>query len=204
MKIVKINPKSPQPRIIDEVVEELRRGGVVVYPTDTCYGIGVDISNIFAVEKVYRIKSRHERKPLSVIVKDLEMLQKIALVEEHKKHLLKKHLPGPFTFILLNLDYKNFKNPTIAIRIPDYSVTLAIANKFKKPYATTSANISGFQPSYSIADFFSQIKNNRYYPDLILDAGELHNNLPSTIVDFTSDKPIIIREGSEKFQYKNL
>lgn len=204
MKIVKINPKNPEPRVIDEAVDELRRGGVVVYPTDTCYGIGVDISNIFAVEKVYKIKSRYERKPLSVIVNDLEMIQKIALVEEHKKEILKKYLPGPYTFFLLNLDYKNFKHPIIAVRIPNYTITLAIANKFGKPYATTSANISGFEPSYSVADFMSQIKNNRYQPDLILDAGKLSKNLPSTIVDISTDKPRIIRAGSGKFEWKGI
>jgi L-threonylcarbamoyladenylate synthase len=198
MKIIKINPKKPDESIIDDVVETLKQGGVIVYPSDTCYGLGADITNIFAIEKIYRIKNRNNKQPLSIIVKNIEQLQKYALVKTNQKTILLNHLPGPFTFLLLNLNYKYFKLSKIGLRIPDYLITQLIANKFNKPYATTSANITNNQPCYSIGDFLKQINKSIYLPDLILDAGPLPVNPPSTIVDLTGEEPIILRQGGKK------
>lgn len=202
MKIIKINPQNPHKDTIDEAAEIIKHGGVVVYPTDTCYGLGVDIANIFAVEKIYRIKGRDSRKPLSIIVKNISYIEKIALVEVQTKEILKKYLPGPYTFILLNLDYQNIKYPSIAIRIPQYKVTQMISEKFHLPYATTSANISGYAPCYNVAEIIQQFKKNKFLPDLILDAGTLPNILPSTIVDLTKKTPQVVRLGAGKFELK--
>lgn len=200
MKIIKINPKNPHSDIIEEAVETLRQGGVLVYPTDTCYGLGVDMTNIFAVEKIYRIKGREHHKPLSMIVRNLDQLQKYALLEAGPKGILEKNLPGPFTFIMLNLDYRTFKQPTIGIRIPDYKITQMISKRFHQPYATTSANRSGNLPCYSVSCILKELENSETLPGLILDAGTLSQNPPSTVVDLTKDNPLIIREGKAKLK----
>lgn len=200
MKIIKVNPKNPHKETIEEAAEIIRQGGVIVYPTDTCYGLGADISNIFALEKIYRIKGRDSRKPLSIIVKNISYIEKIALVEAQSKEILKKYLPGPYTFIMLNLDYQHFKYPSIAIRIPQYKITQMISEKFHLPYATTSANISGLAPCYNVAEIIQQFKKNKFMPDLILDAGALPNVLPSTIVDLTKKTPQIMRVGAGEFE----
>lgn len=199
MEIIKINPHKPQSNVIEKAVEELRRGNVIVYPTDTCYGLGADMTNIFAIEKIYRIKGRESHnKPFSMIIKDIEQLEKYALIDTQMREIINKNLPGPFTFIMLNLDYKNFKQPSIGIRIPDYPITLHLANRFHKPFATTSANITGAKPSYSVSELLKQMSHNQYLPDLILDAGTLPQNLPSTVVDLSDHKPRILRQGSGK------
>lgn len=200
MKIIKINPKNPQLDVIEEAVESLKSGGVIIYPTDTCYGFGADMTNIFALEKIYRIKGRENRKPLSMIVKNIGQIEKFALVESHQKNLLEQYLPGPYTFIMLNIDYRTIKLPSLGIRIPDYQVTQAIANRFHRPYATTSANKSNQEPCYSVSEIIKQFSNNKYLPNLILDAGELPKNPPSTVVSLTGDKPIVLRQGSGIFK----
>jgi len=127
MKIIKINPNKPESHVIEETLEVLRSGGVIIYPTDTCYGLGADMTNIFAIEKIYRIKDRENRKPLSMIVKDIDQLEKYALVESHKKEVLQKYLPGSYTFILLNIDYKIIKQPSITSISEIPSLDLKIA-----------------------------------------------------------------------------
>lgn len=201
MKIIKINPKTPEPDIIEEAVESLKSGGVIIYPTDTCYGFGADMTNIFALEKIYRIKGRENRKPLSMIVKNIGQIEKFALVESQQKKILEQYLPGPYTFIMLNIDYRTIKLASLGIRIPDYKVTQAIANRFHRPYATTSANKSNEEPCYSVSCILKQFSNNQYLPNLILDAGELAKNSPSTVVNLTGNKPVVLRQGSAVFNY---
>mgnify|MGYP001608971086 CR=1 FL=1 len=198
MKIIKINPKNPQQEVIDDAVDVLKNGGVVVYPTDTCYGFGADMTNIFAIEKIYRIKGRKYRKPLSMIVKNIQQIEKYALIEAQQKTILGNNLPGPFTFILLNINYRSIKQSSLGIRIPNYPVTQAIADKFHRPYATTSANKSGEEPCYSVSCILKQLAKNKYMPDLILDAGILPQNSPSTVVSMTGEKPQVLRSGSQK------
>ncbi|EKD55941.1 MAG: hypothetical protein ACD_58C00330G0002 [uncultured bacterium] len=202
MKIIKINPQKPHQDIIDETVETLRHGGVIIYPTDTCYGIGADMTNIFALEKIYRIKGREYRKPLSMIIKDIEQLEKYALVESENKSILSNYLPGPFTFILLNINYQILRQSSIGIRMPDYKITQLIANGLHRPFATTSANKSGFNPCYSVSCILNQIEGEKYLPNLILDAGDLPKNPPSTVVDLTDNKPRVLRQGGVKFRSK--
>lgn len=196
MKTIKINPQKPQAKAIAEAVKILKMGGTLVYPTDTCYGLGVDITNLLAVDKIYRIKGRAFRKPLSVIVRNLAQIKKMAEVDKKREKILKKYLPGPVTFVLLNLDYKTFKQNTVGFRIPDYKITQLIADKVDFPYATTSANVSNKPPCYSVTEVNKQFKNQKYQPDLILDAGKLSKNPPSTVVDFIHYPPRTLRQGS--------
>lgn len=201
MRIIKINPNNPHSKAIEDAVNILKNGGVLVYPTDTCYGIGADMNNIIAVDKIYKIKQRTEKKPLSVIVKNLDTVKKITLVEHHQEEILQKYLPGPFTFILLNIDFKTFSQNSLGIRIPDYKITQLISYRFNRPYATTSANITGENPCYSVKEILGQFKNNKEMPNLILDAGTLKVKKTSTVVDITHWPPIILRQGEKIFEY---
>lgn len=200
MKILRVNPANPDPRIIRDARDVLRFGGVVAYPTDTCYGLGADMSNIIGVDKIYKIKKRSTKRPFSIIVGTISDIKKICLVDEKQEKILRKFLPGAITFILLNLEFKTFPQNTIAVRIPNYKITRLLAESFCKPFATTSANIAGKNPCYSIDKFLAQLGKTKNIPDLILDAGELENNKPSTIVNLIKWPPRIIRQGTVEFE----
>ncbi len=195
MQIIKIDPNNPSSEAIDLAVKTLNNKGVIVYPTDTCYGLGADATDIFALNKLYKIKGRDYNKPVSIIVKNIDGIKKIALVETDQENFLKKYLPGEITAILLVTDTINFKNNTIGVRIPNYKITQLIADKFDKFYATTSANVSGMPNCYTVQEVIDQFKNQKNLPDLILDAGELPKNSPSTVVDITKMPPKILRQG---------
>jgi tRNA threonylcarbamoyl adenosine modification protein (Sua5/YciO/YrdC/YwlC family) len=195
VKILKINAKSPETGIIKKAVKILKLGGVIVYPTDTCYGLGADVTNPEAVKKIYKIKKRIESKPLSMIVKDLKMIENKMELDTNKKKIIKKYLPGEVTFIVLNLDYDYIKQNTLGIRIPEYNITKKISDTFNSPYTTTSANISGQSVCYSVEEVIDQFKNIRNQPELFLDAGTLEKNVPSTVVDIINWPPRILRQG---------
>lgn len=199
MKIIKINPNNPHPKALDEAVKVLANGGTLVYPTDTCYGLGADMTNIIAVDKIYKIKKRSDSKPLSVIAKNISAIKRFSLLEEAEEKILRKYFPGAITFVLLNLDYKIFPQTTVGVRIPEFKITQLIADKLYKPYATTSANLAGKNVCYNINDFLTQIRKNQYQPDLILDAGQLPIKPPSTVVNLIRRPYHIIRHGSVKF-----
>ncbi len=202
MKILRVDLHNPNPKAIAEAVQCLRRGGILVYPTDTCYGLGADMTNPISVDKIYKIKERQDKKPLSVIIKNVNQLKKYALVDNNQEAILRKYLPGPFTFVLLSSDYKTFKQSSIGIRIPEYKITRLISDKFYTPYATTSANKSGYDPCYNLDCILAQFENAQYKPNLILDVGELLKNPPSTVVDLSQWPPHIIRQGSGKFDFE--
>lgn len=176
MEILKINPQNPDPKIIKQAAELIRSGGILTYPTDTCYGMGVDFNNKKALERLNQLKRRTPDKKFSVIVRNLEMIKRICEVDKEQEKILSKNLPGPFTFIL---KLRN-KNRTLGIRIPDYLITQMLADELDAPYTTTSANISGQKECYDVECIVSKMK-----PDLILDTGKLPSNPPSTVVDLT-------------------
>jgi len=195
MKIIKINPNKPQKKVIEKAAEIVKLGGVIIYPTDTCYGLGADITNPIAVKKIYEIKNR-EKKALSMIVKDISQIEKYAELDALRKKFLKKYLPGAVTVVLLNIDYKNIKMNTLAFRIPNYEITRQLIQKLNSPLTTTSANLSGNEVCYSVEEILKQFKNKKNMPDLILDGGNLSKNLPSTVVDIISWPPKVLRQGS--------
>jgi L-threonylcarbamoyladenylate synthase len=196
MKIININLKKPSTDVIKKAVEVLKSGGILVYPTDTCYGLGVDPRNKKALQKLLELKGRLLSKKISVIVPDLKMLKKICFVNQKQEEILRKYLPGPFTFILFK---KKAKKETLGIRIPDCLITQMLAEEFGFPYTTTSANLSGQKECYDIGCVLSQFKNKKIKPDLILDAGKLSKNPPSTVVDLTCFPPRVLRKGSAVF-----
>lgn len=194
--IIKINPNFPEEKIIIKSVEILKHGGLVVYPTETAYGLGCDAYNKEAIRKLYALKKRSISQPCSVIVSSQEMIEEIAYINDQAKILINKFLPGPLVIALpkkkIIPDILNSKG--IAFRISSNKIAHSITNMLKHPLVSTSANITGDPTPYSIDDVIHSLNQNKI--DLILDSGNIPKNIPSTIVDFLLDvPPQITREG---------
>jgi len=195
--LLKIYNENPNPREIEKVVSALRDGGIVVYPTDTLYGMGCDALNVRAVEKICDLKGINPQKSnLSIICNDLSAISEYARVDTPTFKLMKRNLPGPFTFILpttssLPKIYKNKK--TVGIRIPDNPVIREIARMLGNPVLSTSVKDEGEEIEYTtdpdlIHEKWSDIV------DIVIDGG-FGGIEPSTVVDCTSDEPVIVRQG---------
>jgi L-threonylcarbamoyladenylate synthase len=190
MKIMKtklINVKDKQ--CMREAIRVLKKGGVVIYPTETSYGIGADFSSGKARKKVYSIKGRGKEKKLSVIVSNLAMISKIATIDEDAQALIRKFMPGPLTLVV------KAKRGTIAFRIPSNKFALTLTERFGKPITATSANISGKPQIYEIIKII-QTFNGKV--DLVVDAGDLKKKKPSTIYDVVNKK--LLRRGPVKLE----
>lgn len=201
MKVLKINPENLRGSLgaISEAVNTIRRGGVVIYPTDTVYGLGADATNEEAVRRIFSIKKRPAIKPVPLLVSDLEMVERLAFLNKNIEETLLAIWPGAVTVLLR----KKFNLPesvtaglkTIGLRIPDYKITHYLVVQCGCPITATSANISGQPPSNRIEKVLSQFKNISQVPDLVLDAGDLKFSEPSTILDLSNGKPIVTRVG---------
>lgn len=197
--LIRIHPDNPDPRQISKVVEILKQGGVIVYPTDTVYGIGCDISKSKAIERIARIKGiRPEKANFSFICHDLSHLSAFTRhINNPTFKMMKRNLPGPFTFILeannnVPRIFKN-KKKTIGIRIPDHNIPLDIVKSLGKPIVTTSLHDTDLILDYTTDPELIH-ENMGSQVDLVIDGG-YGNNVPSTIVDCTSYPYSIIREG---------
>ncbi|KAF5084021.1 L-threonylcarbamoyladenylate synthase [Methanobacterium aggregans] len=204
MEIVKINPQEPEKAKIEYAINILMDGGVVVYPTDTLYGIGVNIFNETAVEKVFNIKKRSKSKPLSVCLSSIGDIFKVAYMDSLTEKIARNILPGPFTLILNKKEnistVLTAGENKIGVRIPDSKVSMELSRKF--PVTATSANISGMKAPESLEGVYNQLGES---VDLILDAGRLEKTLPSTVVDMTCNPLRVLRKGSgvELFEKEN-
>jgi tRNA threonylcarbamoyl adenosine modification protein (Sua5/YciO/YrdC/YwlC family) len=197
-ELLKIYPDNPDPRRIRQVAECLRGGGLVIYPTDTVYGLGCDIHNARAVEKVAWIKGiKPQKNDFSFICYDLSHISDYARVSNAGFKLMKKALPGPFTFILeastrvpklLNTNKK-----TVGIRVPDHSIPRAIVRELGNPIITTSIKDDDEVIEYS-TDPELIFEKFQHQVDIVVDGG-YGGNVGSTIVDATSDNFEIIRDG---------
>ena len=197
--LLKIHPANPSARSIQKVVDILNDGGLVIYPTDTVYGIGCDIFNIKAVEKVARIKGLKVKEAnFSFICHDFSHLSDYTR-PIHGSHfkLIRKNLPGPFTFILPanNNVPKLFKNKkkTVGIRIPDNNIILEIVRSLSHPILTTSIHDEDEVLEYTTDPELIHEKF-KDMVDVVIDGG-YGNNIPSTVVDCTDTEPVILRQG---------
>ncbi|MBD3359438.1 MAG: threonylcarbamoyl-AMP synthase [Candidatus Buchananbacteria bacterium] len=201
---LKINPDSPQTNKIKKTVTAIKNGAVIAYPTDTVYGLGCDIFNKQAVNKIYNIKKRDKKKPLSILCADFKQASQYVIIPDYAFKLMKKILPGPYTFILKarNNMPKNIlaKNKTVGIRIPDNQFCLQITKQLGSPIITTSLNISGEQNIKNLQELSKEIRNKI---DLMLDAGYLPDK-PSTIIDLSQDEIEIIRKGQGDLNFIDL
>jgi len=196
MEYYELHPVTPQLRYLNKAVEKLKEGGVIIYPTDTVYGIGCDIFNKSAIERIYRIKNVAETKLFSFIIPDLKEIAKYAKVSDYAYKLMKKLLPGPYTFVLpaskLVPKILWTKRKTVGIRIPDHPVALALTRELGHPIISTSVTNRKGEILYDPSEIH-MVFNNQV--DLMLANGAINGN-SSTIVDLTDDEPHVIREGA--------
>ncbi len=189
-----IHPTHPEPRKIKMVLECLNDAGVIVYPTDTVYGIGCDIRQKKALEKVYRVKRMKDDQPVSFVCPDLGDIARYALVEDSAYRVMRRLLPGPYTFILQASREvpKMVMRPrkTVGIRVPHHEVALTLVRELGSPILSTSASLDGEQLN-DPDDLMEKFKQ----ADLVLDAG-WGGLEPSTIVDLTGGSPVVVREGA--------
>ena len=193
--LLKINPENPQLRLVRLVADALRQGGVIAYPTDTIYGIGCDIFNRKGVKKIYQIKQRDPRKPFSFICSDLSEVANYAQVSNAAFKIMKRYLPGPYTFVLeasrVVPDLLTTKQKTVGIRIPDNPIALQIVHELGHPLVTTSANISGEDIFSDPVDIQQKLGKQL---DLVVDGGSLSGD-PSTVISLVNDQIEVLREG---------
>jgi L-threonylcarbamoyladenylate synthase len=179
---------------ISDALKALQKGGLVVYPTDTLYALGADVSMESAVREVFTVKQRPLDVPLPVAVADIGGMEKVAFVDERVKRLAERFLPGPLTFLLRKKDVPDIVTSgleKIAVRIPNHEIALELLETFG-PLTVTSANIHGQETPSSIPDIKEAFPPAAI--DVFLDEGRLTGE-PSTIVDLTLGKPTIVREG---------
>lgn len=193
--ILHINPENPQPRLISQVVSRLKQGALIAYPTDTIYGLGCDIFNQRGVKKIYQIKQRDPRKPFSFICADLSDVANYAQVSNFAFKIMRRHLPGPYTFVLeatrIVPNSLTTRQKTVGIRIPEDQIALAIVRELGHPLVTTSANISGHEPLHDPHEIDTVMGR---MLDLVVDGGmRLGDN--STIISLIDDQIEVLREG---------
>ena len=183
---------------LKEVAKIIKNGGVVVFPTDTVYGIGTNGLNEEAIKKLYEIKNRKLNKPICLLVSDMEMINKLAIdITKTELKLMKTFFPGPFTIILKkNKIIPNIltaNTDTVGIRIPDSEITRKLIEYAGVPIATSSANISGNRSGTNLKNVFEELGNK---VDYYIDEGESKIGISSTIVRVDSESPKILRQGS--------
>lgn len=207
MEIVAINPKRPQPQLVKRALAVLMAGGVVAYPTDTAYGLAVDATNEEAIGKIFVLK-RRVQKPLPVLVANLTMAKRYVTFTPLSNTLAKEHWPGRLTLIL---PFRNtlpaaliLGKPGLAIRHTSQPVAEALVRGLDRPITCTSANISGKGVLYSGQEVARHFQGEPVQPDLILDAGEIPVEPPSTIVDCTQEPAAVVRQGSLTLAGKGL
>lgn len=202
MKVVKINPKGDFSEAITEAIAVLKSDGVIVYPTDTLYALGANALEPSAVERIFKIKNRAREKPLPLAVRNIKWAKELAFIYKKEEKILNSVWPGAVTVILPKRNIVpgvvTADRPGVALRIPDHPFTDKILGRFGYPITSTSANISGEESPRKISDIINMFEGNYYKPDLIIDAGDLPESEPSTILDLTSGRPKILRVGPVK------
>lgn len=200
MNILKFNPKSKQEtlEVVDESIKILKKGGIIIHPTDTCYGIAADIYNSKAIKKVYKFKGRDFNNPFFIITPNITQFKKYGYWNSLAEEMVKRNPKKMFTFVVSRKktvpEYlnPNFKN--IGIQMPKCLFSQTLLKKFKSPVIGTSANISNHSVVYSIKDLLIQLKKVNRYPDLILDAGTLPIKKPSSVVKINLENIEILRK----------
>jgi len=196
-KIFEVNLKSPEIRAISEAATTIRTGGLVLYPTETVYGLGADACSDEAVAKVFVAKARPLENPIPVAVNSLELAQQIAELTPIAELVFKKFLPGPLTVVVKAKPKKISKLVTggtenIGVRFPDHPVVLKLIDFVGGPITATSANLSGKSAPITIREALEQLGKR---VDVVLDSGKCRLGAPSTVVDLSSDAPRVLREG---------
>jgi tRNA threonylcarbamoyl adenosine modification protein (Sua5/YciO/YrdC/YwlC family) len=193
--ILEIYPDHPEPRKIRRAVDALEAGEVIAYPTDTVYGLGCDLMNKKAIDRLYAIKGMDRSHNLAFVCADLSEISRYAVVENHQYRVLKHLLPGPYCFILEATrevpKLVQMKKKTVGIRVPDNAIVRAISKELGRPIISTTAQKAGEDPfvdAHEIDEAFKGL-------GMVVDGGG-GGLLPTTVVDLTTSPPTIVREGA--------
>ena len=185
-----------------DVITVLEEGGIVIFPTDTVYGIACNCFQEEAIKKLYEIKNRPNYKPINVLTDNISKIELITKnINDKEKQLIDKYMPGALTLIMEKND--NIPNvltaglETIGVRIPNNKIALSILEKFDYPLAVTSVNISGQKEGIAVEDFIDEFENK---VDVIIDGGKSEIGIPSTIIKVNEEKIETIRQGTIKVE----
>lgn len=193
--LLQINPQHPEPRKIKRAADVLERGGVIGYPTDTVYGLGCDLLNKQAIDRIYQLKGMSKEQQLAFICPDLSDIARYAVVENAVYRVLRRYLPGPYCFILqATRDVPKMvqnKRKTVGIRVPNHPVTIALVRELGRPLISTTAARHGEPPlvdPWEIDQTFSGL-------DLVIDA-DAGGTVPTTVIDLSQGDVRVVREGA--------
>ena len=197
-ELIRIYEENPNPKDIKKVVEVLRKGGLIIYPTDTVYGMGCDITNTSALERIAQIKQvKLDKANFSFICEDLSNISDyVRQIDTQTFKILKRNLPGPYTFILpgnSNLPSVFKKKKTVGIRVPDNNICRAIVRELGNPIVSTSIRDEDEVIEYTTDPELIHEKWDKLV-DIVIDGG-YGDNIPSTVIDLTNAEPEVIREG---------
>lgn len=192
---MQIDPQQPVMKEIKEAAAILKKGGIIAYPTDTVYGIGCDILNKSAIEKIYQIKKMPSSKPLSFICSDIKEISQYAQVSNSAYKIIKQLIPGPYTFILnatkIVPKIMLTKRRTAGVRVADNKICMALIRELGNPIISTSASIRKDEILSEPFEIYETFGNRL---DLVIDGGPILSEL-STIIDLTGEEPEILRHG---------
>ena len=187
---------------IEEISQKLKSGQTIVYPTETCYGLGCDATNGGAVDKIFKIKSRQEDKPVLMIVSDIAMAMEYVEWSERLDKLAKLYWPGAFTVVVRALSDSGLakgvvaQDGTVAFRVTNHPLSSQLSQSLNKPLVSTSANIASMESPYDIETVLDMFATSDSQPDLVIDAGTLTHKSPSTVVRINEDGGLeVLRQG---------
>lgn len=203
--LIKIHPQNPQPRLINQVVEAIRAGGVIVYPTDSCYALGCQLGNKAAMDRIRTLRQLDDKHNMTLICRDLSEIATYAIVDNAMFRLLKANTPGAYTFVLpatheVPRRLQHPKRKTIGIRVPDHPIVLALLEALGEPLVSTTLSLPPTHtpihkgeedPLTDPADIYGRLQ---HHVDVVVDGGYCGNQ-PTTVVDFVKGMPVIAREG---------
>ncbi|MBI2677030.1 MAG: threonylcarbamoyl-AMP synthase [Candidatus Yanofskybacteria bacterium] len=202
VQIVKVDLNKNYDDVIAEACRVLRLGGVVVYPTDTVYGLGTNACDSFAVNQIFKIKKRAYSKPLPVIARNIEWVDALAFFNAKTRKVVESIWPGAVTVVLPSRNQVSSVTTagrsSLGVRIPDFVFTDKLLGKFGYPLTATSANISGEEATNDINKIIQRFQDSNCRPNLIIDAGILPKSKPSTVIDLTSGLPKVLRVGPSR------
>ena len=193
--LVEVNPDNPEPRKIRRAVEALEAGEIIAYPSDTSYGLGCDLFNKKAIDRLYQIKGLERSQKLSFVCQDLADVARYAVMHDRVYRIIKRYLPGPYTFILdaTREVPKIIQTPrkAVGIRVPNHQVALALTRELGRPIISTTASRHGEAPTPDPREIDEMFRG----LGLVLDVGS-GGTVPSSVVDLTGDEPKVIRVGA--------
>lgn len=197
MELIKLDGKNLK-EAAKKAAQVLKKGGIVAYPTDTIYGLGVDPFNADAVARLKALKGRETKKPISVIVPDVNHINACAVMNDHARALAEKFLPGPLTLVMpiKHMPSDITLNDSVGIRVPNDEFCLALAKEYGHPYTTTSANKAGQSVPQTVEELMQHFRFELHKIDLIVDGGPRTSPHPSTVVSCIGDTPYVLREGA--------